>query len=67
VAVGEWRGTLLDAPRGENGFGYDPIFIPLGSELSAAQLTAEQKNAESHRARAFRELVPQLRMSVIPN
>jgi XTP/dITP diphosphohydrolase len=67
VAVGEWRGTLLDAPRGENGFGYDPIFMPLGSELSAAQLTAEQKNAESHRARAFRELVPQLRMSVIPN
>jgi XTP/dITP diphosphohydrolase len=67
MAVGEWRGTLLDAPRGENGFGYDPIFMPLGSELSAAQLTAEQKNAESHRARAFRELVPQLRMSVIPN
>jgi XTP/dITP diphosphohydrolase len=67
VAVGEWRGTLLDAPRGENGFGYDPIFVPLGSELSAAELTAEQKNADSHRARAFRELVPQLRMSVIPN
>jgi XTP/dITP diphosphohydrolase len=67
VAVGEWRGTLLDAPRGENGFGYDPIFVPLGTELSAAELTAEQKNADSHRARAFHELVPQLRMSVIPN
>jgi XTP/dITP diphosphohydrolase len=67
LAVGGWRGRIVDAPRGENGFGYDPIFVPDGSELSAAQLTAEQKNADSHRSRAFRQLIPVLRMNVIPN
>jgi XTP/dITP diphosphohydrolase len=67
LAVGEWPGRILDAPRGENGFGYDPIFAPDGGDVSAAELTAEQKNADSHRSRTFRELVPMLRMSVIPN
>ncbi|WP_374946318.1 RdgB/HAM1 family non-canonical purine NTP pyrophosphatase [Agreia sp.] len=67
LAVGEWRGRIADAPRGENGFGYDPIFVPDGSDVSAAELSAEQKNADSHRSRAFRELIPVLRMSVISN
>ena len=67
IAAGEWRGRLLDAPRGAHGFGYDPIFVPDGSDRSAAELTSAEKNADSHRSRAFRELIPQLRMSVIPN
>ncbi len=52
IAVGRWQGELLHAPQGEGGFGYDPlVFIPdLG--CAAAELTAEEKNQHSHRARA---------------
>ena len=49
VTLGEWRGILAREPVGENGFGYDPVFIDPTLGLSAAQLTAEQKNARSHR------------------
>lgn len=54
---GECEGEILFAPRGENGFGYDPIFRPLGQEKSMAELTAEEKNAISHRGRALREFM----------
>ncbi|MGN6198333.1 RdgB/HAM1 family non-canonical purine NTP pyrophosphatase [Humibacter sp.] len=57
---GEWDGTLAREPRGTNGFGYDPAFIPDGSPLTAAELDPEVKNADSHRARAFRAMVPVL-------
>ena len=50
---GEVRGTILDAPRGENGFGYDPIFQPDGFDKSFAELTQEEKNRISHRANAY--------------
>jgi XTP/dITP diphosphohydrolase len=52
IAVGRWQGDLLHAPQGEGGFGYDPlVFIPdLG--CAAAELSAEEKNQHSHRARA---------------
>lgn len=46
-------GRLATAPRGDGGFGYDPIFIPEGSEKSAAEMTPEEKNARSHRRIAF--------------
>jgi XTP/dITP diphosphohydrolase len=46
---------------GEGGFGYDPLLRPDGEERSCAQLTPEEKNAISHRGRAFRELVPVVR------
>ena len=52
---GEVKGTILDAPRGENGFGYDPIFQPDGFDKSFAELTQEEKNAISHRADAYRK------------
>ncbi len=57
-ARGECPGRILEAPVGEDGFGYDPIFAPEGYEESFAQLGAEIKNRISHRARAlaaFRE------------
>ena len=50
---GEVRGTILEAPRGENGFGYDPIFQPDGFDKSFAELTQEEKNRISHRACAY--------------
>jgi XTP/dITP diphosphohydrolase len=60
VVHGTWRGTLLRAPRGENGFGYDPIFAPEGETRSSAELSAAEKDAASHRGLALRALVPHL-------
>lgn len=57
VAAGEWRGSILMARCGDGGFGYDPVFLDPESGLSAAQLTAEQKNSRSHRGQALRKLV----------
>jgi XTP/dITP diphosphohydrolase len=57
---GEWDGVLARAPRGTNGFGYDPAFVPAGSGLTAAELDPAVKNAQSHRARAFRTMGPAL-------
>ncbi|WP_309069281.1 RdgB/HAM1 family non-canonical purine NTP pyrophosphatase [Microbacterium sp.] len=60
---GLWPGRLADAPRGGAGFGYDPVFIPAeqdGAERTVAEWTAEEKNAVSHRARAFVALEPLL-------
>jgi XTP/dITP diphosphohydrolase len=60
VAEGEMRGVLLRAPVGSNGFGYDPIFRPEGESRSSAELTSDEKDAISHRGKAFRALVPLL-------
>ncbi|GER24158.1 non-canonical purine NTP pyrophosphatase [Zafaria cholistanensis] len=54
------EGTLLTGPRGSGGFGYDPILRPAGLEVSCAELTAEEKNAISHRGQAFRALLPHI-------
>lgn len=56
VARGECPGHIIDAPVGENGFGYDPLFVPDGFQRTFAQLSAEEKNEISHRARALAEL-----------
>lgn len=53
---GELAGHLLRDRRGEGGFGYDPIFVPDGDTRTTAELTAEEKNAISHRGQAFRQL-----------
>lgn len=53
---GRIDGTLTFPPRGEKGFGYDPIFIPEGHDISFAEMPAAEKNAISHRARAFAKL-----------
>lgn len=61
VVRGEWPGTIAREPRGDGGFGYDPVFIPDGSNCTAAQLTPAEKDAASHRGRALRLLLPALR------
>ena len=58
--LGFAHGTLARAPRGESGFGYDPIFIPLGGSRSYAEMSRAEKSAISHRARAFRQLMAAL-------
>jgi XTP/dITP diphosphohydrolase len=60
VAEGRIEGTLLRQPRGSNGFGYDPIFLPLGETRTTAQLSADEKDAISHRGQAFRALAERL-------
>ena len=56
IAEGEWRGSSLEAPRGDGGFGYDPLFLDPDSGVASAELTPEQKNARSHRGQALRRL-----------
>ncbi|MES2388970.1 MAG: RdgB/HAM1 family non-canonical purine NTP pyrophosphatase [Bacteroidota bacterium] len=51
------EGEILEEPRGEGGFGYDPVFQPLGLDVSFAEMKPEEKNAISHRARAFHKLI----------
>ena len=61
VVRGEWRGAIVRAPRGDGGFGYDPVFLPDGSARTAAELSPQEKDAASHRGRALAELLPALR------
>jgi XTP/dITP diphosphohydrolase len=53
-------GTLTRKPRGSNGFGFDPIFVPLGEQRTTAEMPPAEKDAISHRGKAFRALAPQL-------
>ncbi len=61
IAEGSWHGRIVDAVRGSGGFGYDPLFLPDGEELTAGELPAARKNALSHRGRALVRLVARLR------
>lgn len=61
VAEGLWYGDILSAPRGSNGFGYDPLFYIADLNLCSAELSKEQKNQLSHRALALSQLLPRLR------
>jgi XTP/dITP diphosphohydrolase len=56
IAEGVWEGRILEAPRGDNGFGYDPVFFDPALGLGAAELPAELKNRVSHRGRALATL-----------
>ena len=58
VAEGRFEGHILHAPVGENGFGYDPIFQPLGLSISSAQMSAEEKDLVSHRGKSLRAIAP---------
>lgn len=58
VVEGSIEGVLIREPRGAGGFGYDPVFLPHGYDVTTAEMSAQQKNAISHRGRAFRALAP---------
>jgi XTP/dITP diphosphohydrolase len=60
ICEGVWRGRLLEAPRGANGFGYDPLFLVPELGVTSAELPSEQKNRLSHRGQALRRLVGRL-------
>ena len=55
------NGQIAPAPRGTNGFGYDPIFVPLGRKVTTAEMASEEKDAISHRGRALEALAPVVR------
>jgi len=57
ICQGTWEGRILETPQGENGFGYAPLFFVPGEDCSAAELSAEVKNAQSHRGQALRALL----------
>ncbi|MFZ0833675.1 MAG: RdgB/HAM1 family non-canonical purine NTP pyrophosphatase [Mycobacterium sp.] len=61
VVRGRWPGRIASEPRGNGGFGYDPVFVPEELECSAAELSPAEKDARSHRGRALAQLVPALR------
>jgi XTP/dITP diphosphohydrolase len=63
VAEGAWHGTIIDAPRGSGGFGYDPHFLDVESGLTGAELPLERKNVVSHRGKAMRALIERLSKS----
>ncbi|OBI16374.1 non-canonical purine NTP pyrophosphatase, RdgB/HAM1 family [Mycobacterium sp. E2327] len=60
VVRGEWPGSIAREARGDGGFGYDPVFVPDGSDRTAAELSPAEKDAVSHRGRALALLVPAL-------
>ncbi len=61
VFTGLIPGTIAEAPRGDNGFGYDPVFIPDGEERTFAEMSTKKKNGMSHRYRAFKQLAAGLK------
>jgi XTP/dITP diphosphohydrolase len=63
VVRGEWSGSIAREPRGDGGFGYDPVFVPEGDDRTAAQLSPQEKDAVSHRGRALALLLPSLELT----
>ena len=61
IAEGHWAGEIIDSPRGTNGFGYDPYFYLRDFGMTAAELDPERKNQISHRGKALRRLIAELR------
>jgi non-canonical purine NTP pyrophosphatase (RdgB/HAM1 family) len=60
ICEGVWQGRILEAPRGDNGFGYDPVFLVPERGCSSAELPADEKNRLSHRGQALQKLVAAL-------
>ena len=60
IAEGRWYGKIAETPAGDGGFGYDPLFIPNGFDITAAQMTRDEKQSLSHRALALTALAPKL-------
>ncbi len=64
VVEGRLRGRLVREPRGSGGFGYDPLLVPAGLDVTTAELSPADKDAISHRGQAFRQLAPLLRAAL---
>jgi XTP/dITP diphosphohydrolase len=62
VVEGEWHGEIIDTPRGQNGFGYDPYFLVPDLNQTAAEIAAAEKNQRSHRGKALRLLIERLKL-----
>ncbi len=62
ICQGTWEGSILEAPQGDNGFGYDPLFWVPECDCSSAQLAPEQKNSRSHRGQAVAEFVRRMKL-----
>jgi XTP/dITP diphosphohydrolase len=60
IGEGAWEGRIIDARRGSGGFGYDPSFVPIGETRTAAEMSAAEKHAVSHRGQAMRRFLAQL-------
>jgi len=66
VTRGTWEGRILTMPRGTGGFGYDPIFLPIGEDRTAAELDTAVKNERSHRGQALEALIDRLQSETEP-
>jgi XTP/dITP diphosphohydrolase len=64
IAEGRWYGEVIDVPRGEGGFGYDPHFLDVESGVTGAEMPIDLKGARSHRGRAFQKLLEALRQRI---
>lgn len=64
ICQGTWEGSILEAPRGSSGFGYDPVFYVPSHSCSAAELAPETKNSLSHRGQALRDLLARIPRSI---
>jgi XTP/dITP diphosphohydrolase len=62
IAEGIWKGKILNAPRGNGGFGYDPLFLDVASNKTGAELSSDEKNKISHRGKALVELIKKLKV-----
>ncbi len=62
IAEGIWKGKILNAPRGNGGFGYDPLFLDVASNKTGAELSSDEKNKISHRGKALAELIKKLKV-----
>lgn len=60
IVEGSMNGGIIDNPRGTNGFGYDPIFVPMGRSITSAEMTSEEKDSISHRGHALKAFAQQL-------
>ena len=61
IALGTWEGRIITTEKGENGFGYDPVFFIAETHCTSAELSEQKKNELSHRGQALRELIRQMR------
>lgn len=62
ICEGEWHGEIIDTPRGEGGFGYDPYFLVPDLDQTAAEISADEKNRRSHRGKALAQLIERLKL-----